>query len=113
MRRVDRAAEFAEALAGARRESDKAFGDSHMLVEKCLIRPRHVEIQVFCSAMAGAGLAFLWFNTHPAQVFMGDVGALALGASLGTIATTIQQVAVTVAVPIADRKTPSGLIHCL
>ncbi|MBK6289979.1 MAG: acetyl-CoA carboxylase biotin carboxylase subunit [Pseudomonadales bacterium] len=48
MRRVDRAAEFAEALAGARRESDKAFGDSHMLVEKCLIRPRHVEIQVFC-----------------------------------------------------------------
>jgi phospho-N-acetylmuramoyl-pentapeptide-transferase len=41
------------------------------------------ELLVFCSAMAGAGLAFLWFNTHPAQVFMGDVGALALGASLG------------------------------
>ena len=48
MRRVDSAAEFPEALAAARRESDKAFGDSHMLVEKCLIRPRHVEIQVFC-----------------------------------------------------------------
>ena len=48
MRRVDGADEFPEALAAARRESDKAFGDSHMLVEKCLIRPRHVEIQVFC-----------------------------------------------------------------
>ncbi len=48
MRRVDSAGEFPEALAAARRESDKAFGDSHMLVEKCLIRPRHVEIQVFC-----------------------------------------------------------------
>jgi len=44
------------------------------------------ELLIFCAAMAGAGLAFLWFNTHPAQVFMGDVGALALGAALGTIA---------------------------
>ena len=44
------------------------------------------ELLIFTSAMAGAGLAFLWFNTHPAQVFMGDVGALALGAALGTIA---------------------------
>src|SRR5207344_716329 len=42
------------------------------------------ELLIFCSAMAGAGLAFLWFNTHPAQVFMGDVGALALGSALGT-----------------------------
>ena len=49
------------------------------------------ELWVFCSAMAGAGLAFLWFNTHPAQVFMGDVGALALGASLGTIAVIVRQ----------------------
>ena len=49
------------------------------------------ELLVFCSAMAGAGLAFLWFNTHPAQVFMGDVGALALGASLGTIAVIVRQ----------------------
>jgi 3-methylcrotonyl-CoA carboxylase alpha subunit len=48
MRRVDAPAQFAEALAGAKRESDKAFGDSRMLVEKCLIHPRHVEIQVFC-----------------------------------------------------------------
>ena len=41
--------------------------------------------------MAGAGLAFLWFNTHPAQVFMGDVGALALGGALGTIAVITRQ----------------------
>ena len=41
--------------------------------------------------MAGAGLAFLWFNTHPAQVFMGDVGALALGGALGTIAVIMRQ----------------------
>jgi phospho-N-acetylmuramoyl-pentapeptide-transferase len=44
------------------------------------------ELVVFCGAIAGAGLGFLWFNTYPAQVFMGDVGALALGASLGTVA---------------------------
>ena len=49
------------------------------------------ELLVFCSAMAGAGLAFLWFNTHPAQVFMGDVGALALGGALGTIAVITRQ----------------------
>ena len=49
------------------------------------------ELLVFCAAMAGAGLAFLWFNTHPAQVFMGDVGALALGAALGTIAVIVRQ----------------------
>jgi phospho-N-acetylmuramoyl-pentapeptide-transferase len=49
------------------------------------------ELLVFCAAMAGAGLAFLWFNTHPAQVFMGDVGALSLGAALGTIAVITRQ----------------------
>ena len=49
------------------------------------------ELLVFCAAMAGAGLAFLWFNTHPAQVFMGDVGALALGGALGTIAVIVRQ----------------------
>ncbi|UUX95666.1 phospho-N-acetylmuramoyl-pentapeptide-transferase [Aquabacterium sp. J223] len=49
------------------------------------------ELLVFCAAMAGAGLAFLWFNTHPAQVFMGDVGALALGGALGTIAIIVRQ----------------------
>jgi phospho-N-acetylmuramoyl-pentapeptide-transferase len=46
---------------------------------------------IFCGAMGGAGLAFLWFNTHPAQVFMGDVGALSLGAALGTIAVIVRQ----------------------
>jgi phospho-N-acetylmuramoyl-pentapeptide-transferase len=49
------------------------------------------ELMIFCSAMAGAGLAFLWFNAYPAQVFMGDVGALALGGALGTIAIIVRQ----------------------
>ena len=49
------------------------------------------ELLIFCAALAGAGLAFLWYNTHPAQVFMGDVGALALGAALGTIAVIVRQ----------------------
>lgn len=53
--------------------------------------PGSGELMVFCGAMAGAGLAFLWFNAHPAQVFMGDVGALALGAALGTIAVIVRQ----------------------
>jgi phospho-N-acetylmuramoyl-pentapeptide-transferase len=49
------------------------------------------ELMVFCAALAGAGLAFLWFNAYPAQVFMGDVGALALGGALGTIAVIVRQ----------------------
>ena len=49
------------------------------------------ELLIFCAAIAGAGLAFLWFNTHPAQVFMGDVGALSLGAALGTVAVIVRQ----------------------
>lgn len=49
------------------------------------------ELMVFCAAMLGAGLAFLWFNAHPAEVFMGDVGALALGGALGTIAVIVRQ----------------------
>jgi len=49
------------------------------------------ELAVFCSAMAGAGLAFLWFNAYPAEVFMGDVGALALGAALGVVAVIVRQ----------------------
>jgi phospho-N-acetylmuramoyl-pentapeptide-transferase len=49
------------------------------------------ELLIFCAAMAGAGLAFLWFNAHPAQVFMGDVGALALGGALGAIAIIVRQ----------------------
>ncbi len=49
------------------------------------------EIVIFCGAIVGSGLGFLWFNTYPAQVFMGDVGALALGAALGIIAVIIRQ----------------------
>lgn len=48
------------------------------------------ELGVFCAALGGAGLGFLWFNTYPAQVFMGDVGALALGAALGVIAVIVR-----------------------
>jgi phospho-N-acetylmuramoyl-pentapeptide-transferase len=49
------------------------------------------EMLIFCAAIGGAGLAFLWFNTYPAMVFMGDVGALALGAALGTVAVVVRQ----------------------
>jgi phospho-N-acetylmuramoyl-pentapeptide-transferase len=49
------------------------------------------ELLVFCAALAGAGLGFLWFNTYPAQVFMGDIGALALGAALGLVAVAVRQ----------------------
>jgi phospho-N-acetylmuramoyl-pentapeptide-transferase len=49
------------------------------------------EVSVFCGALAGAGLGFLWFNAYPAQVFMGDVGSLALGGSLGTVAVITKQ----------------------
>jgi phospho-N-acetylmuramoyl-pentapeptide-transferase len=49
------------------------------------------EILVFCTALVGAGLGFLWFNTYPAQVFMGDIGALSLGAALGVVAVVVRQ----------------------
>jgi len=49
------------------------------------------ELTVFCAAMSGAGLGFLWFNAYPAEVFMGDVGALALGAALGAVAVIVRQ----------------------
>ncbi|HIF49978.1 MAG TPA: phospho-N-acetylmuramoyl-pentapeptide-transferase [Thiotrichaceae bacterium] len=49
------------------------------------------EVAIFCGAIAGAGLGFLWFNTYPAQVFMGDIGALALGAALGIVAVVVRQ----------------------
>ena len=49
------------------------------------------EILVFCTSLAGAGLGFLWFNTYPAQVFMGDIGALSLGAALGVVAVVVRQ----------------------
>lgn len=49
------------------------------------------ELTIFCAALAGAGLGFLWFNAHPAQVFMGDVGSLAIGAALGVVAVAVKQ----------------------
>lgn len=53
--------------------------------------PNSGEMIIFCGALVGSGLGFLWFNTYPAQVFMGDVGALALGAALGTVAVIVRQ----------------------
>ncbi len=53
--------------------------------------PRVAELTVFCGALVGASLGFLWYNAHPAEVFMGDVGSLALGGTLGTIAVIIKQ----------------------
>jgi phospho-N-acetylmuramoyl-pentapeptide-transferase len=53
--------------------------------------PQLAEVTVICSAMVGAGLGFLWFNAYPAQIFMGDVGSLALGAGLGIIAVVVRQ----------------------
>ena len=49
------------------------------------------ELLVFCAAIAGAGLGFLWFNAYPAQVFMGDIGALSLGGALGAVAVVVRQ----------------------
>ncbi|MGH8653184.1 MAG: phospho-N-acetylmuramoyl-pentapeptide-transferase [Gammaproteobacteria bacterium] len=49
------------------------------------------EVSIFCGSIVGAGLGFLWFNTYPAQVFMGDIGALALGAALGVVAVLVRQ----------------------
>ena len=71
-----------------------AYVTGSSVFSKYLLSP-HIpgtgELLIFCAAMAGAGLAFLWFNAHPAQVFMGDVGALALGGALGTIAVIVRQ----------------------
>ncbi|MGH8220716.1 MAG: phospho-N-acetylmuramoyl-pentapeptide-transferase [Steroidobacteraceae bacterium] len=53
--------------------------------------PRAGELLIFCSALGGAGLGFLWFNTYPAQVFMGDVGALSIGAAIGVLAVIVRQ----------------------
>jgi phospho-N-acetylmuramoyl-pentapeptide-transferase len=53
--------------------------------------PEAAELTVFCSALVGAGLGFLWFNCHPAQMFMGDTGSLPIGASLGIVAVLIHQ----------------------
>ncbi len=71
-----------------------AYAHGNAVFAKYLLIP-HIpgagELAVFCGAIAGAGLAFLWYNAYPAQVFMGDVGALALGGALGTVAVIIRQ----------------------
>jgi phospho-N-acetylmuramoyl-pentapeptide-transferase len=71
-----------------------AYVTGHAVFSSYLVIP-HIagagELIVICGALAGAGLGFLWFNTYPAQVFMGDVGALSLGAALGTIAIAVRQ----------------------
>jgi phospho-N-acetylmuramoyl-pentapeptide-transferase len=57
--------------------------------------PHTGELLIFCAALAGSGLGFLWFNAYPAQVFMGDIGALAIGAAIGVIAVIVRQEVVT------------------
>lgn len=71
-----------------------AYAAGHVVFAKYLgipYIPNAGELAVFCGAMAGAGLAFLWFNAYPAEVFMGDVGALALGAALGIVTVIVRQ----------------------
>ncbi len=71
-----------------------AYVAGHAVFSKYLLLPYIPgagELIVFCSALAGAGLGFLWFNAYPAEVFMGDVGALALGAALGAVAVIVRQ----------------------
>ena len=53
--------------------------------------PQVGELTIFCGAMVGAAIGFLWYNAHPAEVFMGDVGSLALGGAIGTVAVMIKQ----------------------
>jgi len=71
-----------------------AYVTGHIFFSKYLgipYVPGAGELTVFCAAMSGAGLGFLWFNAYPAEVFMGDVGALALGAALGAVAVIVRQ----------------------
>lgn len=71
-----------------------AYVAGHAVFAKYLLLPYIPgagELAVFCGALAGAGLGFLWFNAYPAEVFMGDVGALALGAALGAVAIVVRQ----------------------
>ena len=71
-----------------------AYATGHAQIASYLLIPQIAgagELIVFCGALAGAGLGFLWFNAYPAQVFMGDVGALALGAAIGVVAVIVRQ----------------------
>jgi phospho-N-acetylmuramoyl-pentapeptide-transferase len=54
-------------------------------------QPAVAELTIFCGAMVGAAIGFLWYNAHPAEIFMGDVGSLALGGAIGTVAVMIKQ----------------------
>ncbi len=76
-----------------------AYVAGHMVFAKYLgvpSIPGSAEVVIFCAALGGAGLGFLWFNSYPAMVFMGDVGALAIGAALGAVAIIVRQEAVLV-----------------
>lgn len=71
-----------------------AYVSGHLIIANYLLIPYLPgvgELAIFCAALVGAGLGFLWFNAYPAQVFMGDVGALALGAALGVLAVAVRQ----------------------
>ena len=71
-----------------------AYLSGHLYLSEYLLIPYLPgvgELAIFCGALVGAGMGFLWFNTYPAQVFMGDVGALALGAALGVVAVAVRQ----------------------
>lgn len=71
-----------------------AYTAGHVVIARYLnliYSPATGELAVFCAAMIGAGIGFLWFNTYPAQVFMGDVGSLALGGAIGTVAVLVKQ----------------------
>lgn len=71
-----------------------AYVTGHAIFSKYLgipYIPGAGEVLIFCAALVGAGLGFLWFNTYPAQVFMGDIGALALGAAIGVVAVVVRQ----------------------
>jgi phospho-N-acetylmuramoyl-pentapeptide-transferase len=66
---------------------NKVFADYLLIVRV----PQAAELTIFCGALVGASLGFLWYNSYPAEIFMGDVGSLALGAALGTVAILIKQ----------------------
>ena len=71
-----------------------AYVTGHRVLAEYLLLvrfPQSAELTVFCGALVGASLGFLWYNCHPAEIFMGDVGSLALGAALGTVAILIKQ----------------------
>jgi phospho-N-acetylmuramoyl-pentapeptide-transferase len=71
-----------------------AYVTGHRVLAEYLLLvrfPQSAELTVFCGALVGASLGFLWYNSHPAEIFMGDVGSLALGAALGTVAILIKQ----------------------